>query len=125
MKILRFLSASDRRGEPVGAVLFMAVVALILLATGSFRPLLNYIQALLELCAAMVVGGVILMRFKRPEMPRPFKVPFYPLPPLLFISVSAWMLYSLVKMHPMETVWGAATLIVGAALYFLSAKSRA
>jgi APA family basic amino acid/polyamine antiporter len=124
MKILRWLSASDRRGEPIGAVLTMSVVALILLATGSFRPLLNYIQALLELCAAMVVAGVIWMRIKRPEMPRPFKVPFFPLPPLLFISVSAWMLYSLVKMHPMETIWGAATLIVGAALYFLSGKNQ-
>ena len=121
-RALCWLNASDVRGEPVGAVLFMTSLALVILGTGSFESLLNYIQALLELCAALGVAGVMWLRYKSPDKPRPFKVPLYPLPPLLFLGVSAWMLYSLLKMRPAETAWSVATLGIGAVVYWLSPK---
>jgi APA family basic amino acid/polyamine antiporter len=121
-RALCWLDATDRRGEPVGAVLFMSCLAFVILGTGSFESLLNYIQALLELCAALGVAGVIWLRYKSPDRPRPFKVPLYPLPPLLFLGVSAWMLYSLLKMRPAETAWSVATLGIGAVVYWFSPK---
>ncbi len=123
-RALCWLDAPDRRGEPVGAVLFMAAFALVLLGTGSYDALLNYIQALLELSAAITVAAVIWLRIKRPDQPRPFRVPLYPLPPLLFLCVSAWMLYSLFKMRPTESLWGIATLSVGVLLYLPGVKPR-
>lgn len=119
---LKWLSISNRRGDPLGAVIILSILALIILCTGSFDALLKYIQALLELCAALAVGGVIWLRIKQPDKPRPFKVPLFPLPPLVFIFTSIWMLYSLIKNQPRETMWGAATLLIGVLIYFLSPK---
>lgn len=124
VRALGWLNKTNSRGEPLGAVITLAALALIILCTGSFDALLKYIQALLELCAALAVAGVIWMRIKQPDMPRPFKVPLYPLPPLIFICVSVWMLYSLWKKQPEETLWGAGTLVVGALIFLLSPKAN-
>ncbi len=123
MRAFCWLDASDRRGEPVGAVLFMTNLVLLLLGTSSFQALLDYIQALLQLSSMLCVSAVIWLRFARPEASRPFKVPLYPLPPLLFIGVSIWMLYGMVMEHPWESLWGAATLLVGMILFFASRRS--
>lgn len=124
VRALGWLGFSDRRDDPVGAVLSLAVLAIVILLTGSFDALLKYIQALLELCSALAVAGVIWLRMKWPDRPRPYKVPLYPLPPLVFIGVSVWMLYSLMKMQPKESLWGLATLVVGALVYAFSPKNR-
>jgi APA family basic amino acid/polyamine antiporter len=129
MRALCWLDATDRRGEPVGAVLFMTNLVLILLGTGSFESLVRYIQALLQLCSMMVVIAVVWWRIKKPDMPRPFRIPLYPVPPIIFIAVSAWMLYTMVKAKPTDAIywglkpelWGALiTLVIGAAIYYLS-----
>ena len=122
VRLLGWLNRSTKNGEPLGAVITLTVFALAILFTGSFDALLKYIQALLELCAALVVFGVIWMRIRQPHRERPFKVPFYPLPPLIFVGTSAWMLWSLVKMQPKETLYGAATLVIGAVIYLVSPK---
>ena len=124
MRALCWLDASDRRGEPVGAVLFMTNLVLLLLGTGSFQALLNYIQALLQLSSLLCVIAVIWLRIRRPLAERPFKVPLYPLPPLIFIGASVWMLYVMVQDKPRESAWGVVTLVLGALLYLLSEKKK-
>lgn len=124
VRALGWLNTTNRSGEPFGAVIILSVLALVILCTGSFDALLKYIQALLELCAALTVAGVIWLRIKQPDKPRPFKVPLFPLPPLIFLSISIWMLYSLLKKQPKETMWGAATLIVGVLIFCLSPKKN-
>ncbi len=120
MRALCWLDASDRRGEPVGAVLFMTNLVLLLLGTGSFSSLVNYIQALLQLCSMFVVIAVIWWRIKKPDAPRPYRMPLYPIPPLIFIAVSIWMLFSMVKDKPTETAWGMVTLVIGTVIYYAS-----
>ena len=117
-----WLDAADRRGEPIGAILFMTNLVFLLLGTGSFAALLNYVQALLQLSSLLCVAAVIWWRLRWPNRPRPFKVPLYPLPPLIFIVVSVWMFVSMVHDQPVEFAWGVATLIIGVLIYIFSRK---
>ena len=41
---------------------------------------------------ARAVAGVLILRKREPDTERPFSVPLYPLPPLLFLGLSVWML---------------------------------
>jgi APA family basic amino acid/polyamine antiporter len=120
MRALWWLNATDRRGEPMGAIWFMTALVLLGLLIGSMETLLNYIQALLQLCSLLVVLAVMWWRFRRPEMPRPFRVPLYPLPPLIFVVVSILILYVMVYDRGDVALWCAGTLAVGAVLYFVS-----
>ena len=126
MRALCWLDASDRRGEPVSAVLFMTNLVLILLGTGSFQSLLDYTQALLQLSAVLVVIAVIWMRIRAPKMARPFRVPLFPIPPLIFIAASIWMLCVMMNTPEKreQVAWGAATLGIGVLLYLCSPKNK-
>lgn len=109
----------NRFGAPWMAVSFLMTLVLLLLFTGTFEQLLLYIQGLLLSCSLFAVLGVFWLRYKLPNAPRPFKVPLYPLPPLLFTAVTLWMLISLVQRHPTECAWGLTTLVIGVILYFI------
>lgn len=116
---LGFLAKANRHGAPVGAVLLQGGLALLLLFSGTFDAVLNYVEALLLVSSLLAVVAVIWLRWRRPEVVRPFKVPLYPVPPLLFAAATSYMLIYLVQRRPQELMWGAVTLLVGGGLYAL------
>jgi APA family basic amino acid/polyamine antiporter len=118
MMRLSFLARVNKHGAPVGAVLLQGGLALLLLLSGTFDAVLNYVEALLLVSSLLAVLAVIWLRVRRPELARPFKVPLYPLPPLLFAGATGYMLWFLVGKRPQELMWGGVTLLVGCVLYF-------
>jgi basic amino acid/polyamine antiporter, APA family len=116
---LDFLARLNRHGAPVGAVLLQGAMALVLLLSGTFDDVLNYVEALLLVSSLLAVAAVIWLRIRRPMAERPFKVPFYPLPPLLFALATFYMLWFLVGQRTMELIWGGVTLLVGMGFYWL------
>jgi amino acid transporter len=73
----------------------------------------------------LAVGiGLMVLRWKHPTRERPFSVPWYPLPPLVFAATCGFMLWSSVEYARGLTVLGAAPVVIGLALYALSRKRR-
>jgi amino acid transporter len=65
--------------------------------------------------------GVILLRIQRPELARPFKMPLYPLPPLVAIAGFVFMLVN--RSHALEGLEIAAAIAVsGTLIYFIRAR---
>ncbi len=116
---LGFLAKVNRHGAPVGAVLLQGGLALLLLYYGTFDAVLNYVGALLLVSSLLAVVAVIWLRWRRPEVVRPFKVPLYPVPPLLFAAATSYMLIFLVQRRPQELMWGAVTLLAGWLIHIL------
>jgi APA family basic amino acid/polyamine antiporter len=116
---LSFLARCNRHGAPVGAVLLQGGLALLLLLSGTFDAVLNYVEALLLVSSLLAVLAVIWLRVRRPAAVRPFRVPLYPLPPLLFAGATLYMLGFLLRQRPEELMWGAVTLGAGLGFYFL------
>jgi APA family basic amino acid/polyamine antiporter len=116
---LDFLARLNRHGAPVGAVLLQGAMALVLLLSGTFDDVLNYVEALLLVSSLLAVAAVIWLRIRRPMAERPFKVPFYPLPPLLFAAATFYMLWFLVGQRTMELIWGGVTLLLGMGFYWV------
>ncbi|HEY6291774.1 MAG TPA: amino acid permease [Terriglobia bacterium] len=65
--------------------------------------------------------GFFLLRRRHPDLERPFRMWFYPVPGV--ISVAGWI-YVLVTAAPKSLVFAAAVLVVGSSAYFLRARSR-
>lgn len=121
-RLLRLMDRTNTLGSPWLAVLAITVTVLCLMLSGTFEQLLLYIESLLLACSWLCVLAVPWLRRRRPGVARPFRVPWYPLPPLLFLAAVGWMLVALTLRHPVETAWGAVTLVVGALIYFLDAR---
>jgi hypothetical protein len=52
-------------------------------------------------------------------LPRPCRVPLYPLTPLLFLAISACAMIDTAAVKPLEAFWGALTLAAGLVVYRL------
>lgn len=76
------------RGIPVWATLAQGGVAAALLWVGSFEKLLDYVSVGLAAVSGLVVASVFPLRRRR--TPGTFRLPLYPLPPLLYLTIIAW-----------------------------------
>ena len=116
---LRWLARKTAAGIPVRAILVQFGVVNVLLLTSTFEKVLTYVQFSLQVCSFLTVLGVIVLRFTQPALARPYRVWGYPVTPLVFLAISAWMLAYVWREHPVESLWGLATMALGLVIYFL------
>jgi len=122
--VLRWLAPKTPGGTPQVALLVQYLIVTTLIVTSTFEAVLVYIQFGLTLFSALTVAALMVLRVREPELARPFRVPLYPLTPLIFLVISVWMLWHIVKDKPAESIAGLATLAAGLLLFFFSPKSR-
>ena len=67
--------------------------------------------------------GVMVLRVKRPDLPRPFRIWLYPLPPVLALAGFLFILFSRPQAFR-YLVWALAIAVLGTILYLLRARSR-
>jgi APA family basic amino acid/polyamine antiporter len=92
----------SERSTPVTGFLMQAGITLALIFFGALEK--DGFSALVEFSAPVfwfffMLSGIALMvlRRKEPEAPRPFKVPLYPLLPLVFVCTCAYLFYSSIR----------------------------
>jgi basic amino acid/polyamine antiporter, APA family len=133
----RWLGLTHARTQaPLPALAAQAGIAIIELVSNRFDQLITLVMVPLIAFSTLTVGGVFVLRAKRPAAARPFRVPLYPLVPALFVAVNAWVLWSVLAHSAKEvlaigrwqlpsTLIGAAIVATGVPVYFaLRARPR-
>ncbi|HJL19695.1 MAG TPA: amino acid permease [Sandaracinaceae bacterium LLY-WYZ-13_1] len=110
-------------GGPFVAVGLQGIVALAMVLSATFDALLAYIGFTLSVFAALTVLGVLVMRWRAPDLERPYRTWGYPVTPLLFVGLMVWMIARSVAEEPVVAAAGAAT--IGLALGFWVVVRRA
>ena len=125
IRLLRALSVKNANGVPHVSLGFQYLLVVGLIVTSTFDAIVNYIGFILSLSAFMTVAGVFVLRLAEPQLPRPYRVWGYPVTPLIFLVVTGWMMFFVVRQRPMVLVAGAATLAAGLVVYYINvARSR-
>ncbi|TYZ07091.1 amino acid permease [Hymenobacter lutimineralis] len=106
-------------GIPVRATLLQTALTLVFLLTATFEQVLLYAGFVLSLFTFLTVLGLFVLRWRRPELPRPYRAWGYPLTPLIFLALNGWTLWFIVQDKPRETTYGVLTLFVGLLVYFV------
>ncbi len=121
---LSWLARRNARGIPVRATLLQFALVNFFILFTSFQKAVNYVQFSLMLSSSLTVLGVIVLRWRRPDLPRPYRTWGYPVTPLLFLAVSGWMLWHLLEDPSTReaSLWGLVTALSGLAVYFMSPK---
>jgi basic amino acid/polyamine antiporter, APA family len=122
--LLRWLGSKNEHGVPTNAILLQLLFVNLLLFTQSFEDVVRYTQFSLLLCSLLTVLGVIVLRFTRPEITRPYRVWLYPIPPVVFSIITIWMMFYLLRSHTAESLAGLATALLGLVLYFCTQTRR-
>lgn len=125
MGLLRFLSHRNARGIPTAAILLQLVMTLFFIYSSTFDRVLLYAGFTLSLTTALTVSGVFLLRWqdKRGRGPAAgtarggFKMPGYPIVPLVFLALSAWSLIYMLRDRRAESLMGLLTMAIGGVIY--------
>jgi len=114
------LGVESPTGVPRAALALQFALVALLILTGAFETVLAYTGFVLNLSSLVTVVGLMRLRRTEPDLPRPFRVPWYPLTPLLFVGLSCWMLVFVLMQRPLVLAATALTLLTGAAVYRLT-----
>lgn len=117
--MLGFLARRTERGGPVWSIALQTVLALAMVATASFDTLITYIGFTLSLSAGLTAVGVLVSRWRQPDLPRPWRTWGYPITPLLFGAVTLWVVGHVLWERPIAALAGLGTLGAGLGLYAL------
>jgi len=118
--LLRVFARRSANGVPTFAVGLQLVVATALLLTQSFEAVLDFIQFSLALCSFCAVLGVIKLRNTHPDHPRPYLAWGYPYTPLIFLTVTAFMMIYLAANRPLESLAGFLVMLAGLIVYAIA-----
>jgi APA family basic amino acid/polyamine antiporter len=121
---LRFLSKTSEGGVPRRALALQTTIVVTLLLTGTFEAIIAYAFVAILSCSFLAVLGVIVLRFRRPNLPRPFRCWLYPVTPLVFLLLNGFTLVYTCIEKPFESVAGLGTLAAGIGLYFAARSPK-
>ncbi|MEO8334979.1 MAG: amino acid permease [bacterium] len=107
-----------RYGTPAASVVALAVVGMMLTVSGTFDQLLTYVVFTGWIFYAL--GGVSLFVFRHrdPEAARPFRVPGYPITPILFVLSAVAVVANTIVAQPGRAVVGLAVVAIGMPVYY-------
>ncbi len=75
-----------RARTPAVATALQIGVALVLLWTGSFESIIVYAGVGLSIFSMLAMSSIYVLRWRRPDLPRPFRTPGYPVTPAVICS---------------------------------------
>ena len=100
------LGRLNARGAPTLAIVLQSVIAIPIIWISGLSAMLEYIGIVVSIMVSLTMLSVIVMRLKQPDAPRPFRIPLYPLPPLIYIGVTLWIIVS-ATMHDAMPLYAA------------------
>jgi len=108
------------RGQvPVYAMLAQSMCAIIFLFFTDFQNLYRYASVGLLLFALLFIGAVYVLRWRRPEMERPFRVPGYPVVPAIFMVVILFMAVFAFMEWRKPSVYSLGSILAGIPVYYV------
>jgi basic amino acid/polyamine antiporter, APA family len=103
---------------PAVSILGQGIWSSLLAVSGSYEVLFSYSTFTFWIFYAMTVAGVLILRRKYPDMPRPYKMWGYPVTPLIFVAVATWFVANTLISRPGPSLIGLAMIASGVPAYY-------
>ncbi len=110
---------------PGPAIALLGAISCIITLSGQYDQLYTLVIFPSWILYGMTAAAVIVLRYKRPDLPRPYRVVGYPLVPVLFVFVALALLYSTLRSSPRESGIGLGLIVAGLPFYFHWKSRRA
>ena len=117
---LGVLAKTNKDGIPSVAIYLQSVIAIAFIVSSTFESILVFAGFTLALNSFATVFSVFVLRWKNPGLERPYKTFLYPLPPIVYLILTAWTLWFVLLNRPQEGLFGLVIIGSGLLVYFLS-----
>lgn len=119
---LRFLSRTNLDGLPHYAIRTQSALTILFILTSGFESILVFAGFTLALNSFVTVLGVFVLRWRQPDLPRPYRTFGYPVTPIIYLILTGWTLGYVLYNRPAEGAFGLAVIVSGAIVFGLSAR---
>jgi APA family basic amino acid/polyamine antiporter len=109
---------------PSVSILVLSAWGALLTLSGRFEQLFTYVIFASWILYGMTAASVIVLRRKRPDLPRPYRTLGYPAVPVLFVLVAFGLVLSTLFTSPRESLLGLMIIFAGLPFYFHWQKRR-
>ena len=119
----RFLGKVHQKYQtPLNAYIFEFVLTCLYIFSGSFNALTDLVVFVLWIFFTMAVAGIFILRTKHKDLVRPYRVPFYPIVPLIGIVGGIYILISTLVTDTPKALIGIVITLVGLPVYWYIKK---
>ncbi|MHC4112097.1 MAG: APC family permease [Planctomycetota bacterium] len=111
---------SEKGQVPIYAMIAQSLLAIIIiLFVKEFKNLYQYASVGLSIFAMLFIAAVYVLRWRRPEMERPFRLPGYPVVPAVFMAVTLFMTVFAFKLWWKPSAYSVGSILAGIPVYYI------
>ncbi len=122
---IKWLAVKNSSDVPARAICFQCVLTLLFIVTGTFDSILVFAGFTLGLNTLVTVFSLFVVRWrKNSNATNLFRVPGYPIPPLVYLLLTGWTLGYILLERPIEALAGLGIIVVGF-LFWLVLSNKA
>jgi basic amino acid/polyamine antiporter, APA family len=105
-------------GVPVFGLILQGIWSAVLATSGTYGDLLDFVIFAALLFYLLTVGAVLILRAREPDLPRPYKVPAYPILPASYLVAAVLVMLGLICKRPLYSGSGLLIILSGLPVYF-------
>jgi APA family basic amino acid/polyamine antiporter len=110
---------SQKGRVPIYAMIAQSVCSIVILFLTDFQNLYKYASVGLSIFAMLFIAAVYVLRWRRPDMERPFRVPGYPVVPAVFMAVIFFMTVFAFIQWPKPSICSLGSILAGIPVYYI------
>jgi APA family basic amino acid/polyamine antiporter len=114
----------NKNAVPQWALWAQCLVASLLCLSGEYGNLLDMISFVVVLFYTLTIGGIFILRKKRPDAERPYKAFGYPFLPALYILMGLTFCILLIIYKPAFTWPGLIIMLIGIPIYYIAMRQK-
>ncbi len=119
------LGKTNSHGIPSIAICIQSGVALLFILSSTFESILVFSGFTLALNSFVTVFGIFVLRWKQPDLERPYRTFLYPLPPIIYLLLTGWTLAFTLINRPTEGLFSLGIIACGLLFYWIAGKRLA
>ncbi|MBM6615229.1 amino acid permease [Desemzia sp. RIT804] len=120
----KWLKKLNRRQVPINSALTLLVIAIVMIFTGQYNQLTDLLVFVIWIFYTLVFIAVFILRKREPELSRPYKVPWYPVIPLIAVIGGCFIVINTLLTQPTNTALGIFLTVLGLPIYFYKCKQE-
>ncbi|MEJ8554531.1 APC family permease [Tepidibacter sp. Z1-5] len=111
------LAKLNKSNVPLNSTILMSLFSIIYIMTGNFGPLIDLTVFIIWLFYVMIFVAVFILRKRKPDIERSYKVPMYPIIPIIAILGGVYIIVNTIISQPMNAVLGIGITVLGIPVY--------
>jgi len=120
----RSVGSVNSHNTPTVALWVQCIWSCALCLSGTYLQLLDFLVFAVVMFYMLTIVGLFILRFRRPDMERPYRVTGYPVLPAIYLLLAATIEVQLLRYKPQYTWPGLLIILAGVPVYWVWRKAQ-